>query len=216
MSRQSKPLPPEVKKDIECWWEHKDKPILKNTAAANALATLFWLGCDPKQILELINGYWTVDDEDRDRRQKPDEFDKRVCKLSRRLAHDAAELGKIGPRMVPSINTLAHKMKEIAQRVDEAYESWLQPDMPRGARVGFLVGAVEMVQIETTRPHYREIADLVSFFRGPTDPATLRINVRNFKGRSELDFVDHKCIRAQWGHKKWDPLRRRLQVEKPS
>jgi hypothetical protein len=214
MRRPSRPLPPEVINDINEHGGEEGNPILKHEAAQNALATLFWLGCDPKPLFQLIYTYCTADEEDNDRKQKPDEFDKRVRKLSRRLAKDAATLREIGSLMIPPVSPeISRKMESVVRRLNEAYKSWIQPDMPRGARVGFLAEAVEMVRMETSKPHYQELADIVSFFHGSTTPANLRIKVRNYKDRGEMKFHDLDDVRTYiyLGHKKWDALRRKLQ-----
>ena len=221
MGKTEKPLPPEVEEDIKLRFKDGES-ILKDTDSVEAITRLFWLGCDPVRILLLLEAYCEVDPKNGRRRtddeHQPDELDLHVRTLSRRLKRDAEALERPG---VPAISPgLAGQMKKVSEHLSDVYKSWLEPDLPRGAKVAFLVAAVETVQMKTSRPHYPEIAELVHFLRSKADPTststdatTLRLNVRNFKDRGEMPFLTRQEIRAEvgWGCRKWDPLRRRLQ-----
>jgi hypothetical protein len=217
MRKEERDLPPEVVRAIEAWSIAVDVPFVKDNKIRNpdvekALKVLFWGECDPVRLLSFILGYCTPDPDDQDRKQKPDEFDEKIRKLSEHLASDAEELDQIGPRMIPPINpALAQSMRRVSKRLNEAYESWLEPDMPRGARTGFLVAASELVRLTTGKPHYNELSALVGVFKGPTEPATLRGNVRNFKKRGETPLATAVDIQTEiyWGRKKWDAIRKK-------
>src|SRR4051812_29911125 len=100
MAKQEHALPLEVVHAIEAWSIDSGHAIVEDDRILNpdvelAIKELFWHGCDPIRLLDLILGYCTPDPDDGDSKLTPDEFDKRVCKLSEQLASDAEELDEI-------------------------------------------------------------------------------------------------------------------------
>jgi hypothetical protein len=221
--RKARALPKQVEDDIKTWDSELGRKLLGDGAAKGALAKLFWLGCDPRRLLELLQAYIhddPADEEDpEDLKRKPDKLDKRVLKLSQSLAKNAQEILDLAedPES-PSTVELVKSMRIFSQDAEKSYNARLEARLPRGFKVGFLTAAAKIVQLVTGKKHFREIADILSAMSDQphpdqsVDPSTVRMNVRNFVKRGETPMLTEEEIRAEVrsGREKWSALRRTL------
>jgi hypothetical protein len=223
-SSKGRELPTQVREAVACWEREHQKRVLGMAHAENALATLFWEGCDPIDVLDLLNLYCQPRNSP-DFRKNPEEIERRVAKSARRLFADAEELkavnwhpGGVDPKL-PSC------MKKAAEHLQSCYESWMgrQPILPRGMVVGYLESAVRLVERITSAPHYPELSCLAEHLRPPesgghklcVDAVHLQKNVKNFRRRGQCLYLSDEDVqtRIMWARKKWDKLRRSLQKQ---
>ena len=203
-------LPDEVRQDIERWQEESGIEVLKNREGESTLSLLYLKGCDPVRLLSLLNSY-RQPLLDPDGNDHPNDLDKQVLSLSKRLAKDAKGIRAVRVRFhALRLAKVEDEMEEASRQLRVLYESSVEPDMSRGSNVAFLTAAVKMVKLATGRPHYAELGALVSILAEKSvDAAMVRINVANFKDRGEIPFLTDAEIRREvrWGKSKWKKRR---------
>lgn len=217
----SRSLPQEVVDAILSWERSKHDrasisgSVLSHEKAVSCIAKLFWSGCDPLTVLQLLSNFVGKGMHVRRIRKRMKSILKRVARLSSRLDEDAKEVRAVDDEFLKLDFDFPNEMELCADYLKGLYTDEVQQTIfARGSGLqAELVDAVQLVRISTGRPHYAEIAELVAILGGkPVGEDNLRKTVENFKEtlfRGPRSVKQIKVLNAR-ANAKWTKLRKLL------
>jgi hypothetical protein len=176
---------------------------------------LFWSGCDPLTLLQLLSNFVGKGMHVEPIRKRMKSTLKRVARLSRRLEEDAKEVRAVDNEFLKLDFDFPNEMELCAEYLKGLYTEEVQETIfTRGSGLqAELVDAVQLVRISTGRPHYAEFAELVGILSGkPVGEDNLRKTVENFKQtlfRGPRSPKQIKLLNAR-ANSKWTRLRNSL------
>lgn len=181
----TKDLPLAIMNEIRKWEKAKRVPVLSNANARNAVERLYWAGCAPVTILQLLSNYCGIGLHTEAVRRNMKRVLKRVQSLSRRLLQDATEVRAVdkflglGLDFPADMEDLADYLKPEGLYAEEVRCTILA----RGSGLqSELVDAIAVAKMVTGKAHDHEMADLVQAISGrTTNEDDLRKTVANFR-----------------------------------
>lgn len=230
MNKKYPSLPSLVKNAISKWQQtrnprsSKDLWVLDDLTANLALAKLFWNGCDPVVLLDLLANSAGIGLDLPSRRGEAKTFLKRLRRLGNRLQDDAKEVREVflclgfvvtpHGEVTPSDDfDLPNDMEDGVQYLRGVCAEHIKSTvLSRGGGLqAELVDAVRLVTMATGRPRYGEIADLLSALTGVLiSEDDVRKRKKNFESNGIFATRAEETIRrlVHRGNVKWSKLRR--------
>lgn len=203
---REKLLPSSVEDQVRSWQNRFRVSVIDGDSGI-ALTKLFWCGCDPIIVLNLLREYLGIGRAPGPFKESLRQWNDRIEKLCKRLSTDAEELQSIDDEYLRLELDLPRQIRRGVENLksmitcekSEVYGLILSR---RAGRQNYLALAVRFVEAATKKPHYPELTAIVCALNGSAhEDDLLGKNVRKWEGSELFDAeqfnVDLRAIIAQ-------------------
>lgn len=190
--KRQESLPISVANQVRSWQEVFNVS-LADKETGSALSKLFWGGCDPVIVLNLLRAYSGIGVSLTTYKKEFTRWHRRIRRLCKRLAEDAKELRSIDEQhlqldldLPAQVEECVHDLKGMmAAEKSDVDETILSRG---GGRQVYLVNAVRFVQHVTKGPHYSDLTAILCAMTGKSlGEGALRKNVAKWEDSPQFD-----------------------------